>query len=66
MTVDDVRRIFGCYDEIIISPTTAVTVEDFLHLAGFEACEPTKEAMLAFDGGTKGYSKFIETGSFEI
>lgn len=41
-------------------------MEDFLNALGFAKCEATKEAMLAFNGGTKGYSKFIETGSFEI
>ena len=69
MTKNDVKRVFANYvdgDNIRINNIVSVTIDDFLHIAGFKNCESTKEDMLAFDGGTKGYSKFIETGSFEI
>ena len=65
MTTGDIKRIFGC-DDYISFENWSISTEAFLNKVGFAECEPTKEDMLAFDGGTKGYSKFIETGSFEI
>ena len=65
MTIEDMECIFGCGDYTSIE-NWSISTETFLNNIGFAECEPTKEDMLAFDGGTKGYSKFIETGSFEI
>ena len=67
MTESDVKRIFANYvddDNIQINNIVSVTIDDFLHIAGFEHCEPTKESMLAHDGGKRGYAEFIETGDF--
>lgn len=68
MTEQDVRRIFciGSDSDIVYRQgVVTVRVEDFLEVAGFKNCEPTKEAMLAFDGGAKGYRELIEQGSFD-
>ena len=67
MTESDVKRIFANYvddNNIQINNILSVTIDDFLHIAGFEHCEPTKEAMLDFDGGIKGYAELIEQGNF--
>lgn len=59
MTKDDVKRIFNCDEVIALGNGLSVTIDDFLEIAGFKDCEPTKEAMLVFDGGTKGYYDLI-------
>ena len=65
MTKDDMAKIFGVINLVAIG-TAFISVDDFLIGQGFEKCEPTKESMLAHDGGIKGYSEFIETGNFEV
>ena len=64
MTKDDVKRIFGVTHEFTVG-LAVVSVDDFLDIAGFRDCEPTKDAMLEHDGGTKGYREFIESGNWE-
>ena len=67
MTEQDVRRIFELEEgqTFFRVGIGVVTIEDFLQIAGFKDCEPTKEAMLAFDGGVKGYKELIEQGNFD-
>ena len=63
MTKQDLWRIFGVVDMIVVNGAV-ISVDDFLDKQGFGNCEPTKESMLAHDGGVKGYAEFIETGNF--
>ena len=64
LTISDIQRIFGSGDVIHLTSGSFVLVDAFLNIAGFASCEPTKEAMLKFDGGTKGYKELIESGNF--
>ena len=67
MTKNDVVNIFNLKsDEIILQNGAHTTVDKFLDIAGFSECEPTKQAMLDFDNGTKGYKELIENGNFEL
>lgn len=59
MTQDDVQRIFNCNENFICGIGIIVSVNAFINVAGFKDCEPTKAAMLVFDGGTKGYYDLI-------
>ena len=66
MTENDVKKIFNCKDDIIVlSENCNVTIDNFLNIAGFKNCEPTKEAMLEFDAEVKGYKELIKKGNFE-
>ena len=64
MTPKDIKNIFGTN---ILRPNKfcAISADDFLSVVGFSQCEPTKESMLDFDGGTKGYKELIEKGNFK-
>ena len=64
MTKEDVQKIFNCKDVIHLPDGSQVLVDGFLNIAGFKNCEPTKQAMLDFDGGIKGYAELIEQGNF--
>lgn len=66
MTEKDCKSIFKIDNGVIrLSNGIQVTINDFLEIAGFKECNPTKEDMLVFDSGTKGYKKLIESGDFE-
>lgn len=65
MKPTDMERIFGVVDVIRVGIAT-ISVEDFLVKLGFGGCEPTKESMLAHDGGKMGYAEFIENGNWEV
>ena len=43
-------------DKITLPSGATVTIDDFLIVAGFKDCDPTKDAMLNFDGEVKGYA----------
>jgi len=63
----DVKRIFADFvvgDKLIIKPNQTVDISCFLGVAGFKDCEPTKQDMLYFDGGIKGYANLIEQGNY--
>ena len=64
MTAEDIKRIFN-QENVICFKGWAISVDKFLNFVGFGNCEPTKEAMLAFDGGKLGYAEFIESGNWE-
>ena len=64
MTNDDTKRIFNCDETIQVDGHSNVSVDDFLEIAGFKNCEPTKQAMLDFDGGSKGYYDLINSINF--
>ena len=68
MKESDVRKVFGAAvegDSIKLGLSCWISIDDFLKVAGFEKCAPTKEAMLAFDGEVKGYKDLIEQGNFD-
>ena len=67
MTENDVQNIFAnmIKNDIINFPNGSfISVDNFLNIVGFSNCEPTKNAMLAFDAGEKGYAALIESGIF--
>jgi hypothetical protein len=66
MTKADVYKIFGAIDVIRVGQCT-VTVDDFLHVAGFSAApdNPTKQELHDIDGGVKGYAELIESGNYD-
>lgn len=65
MNKNDVIRIFYLQDEDdAIRGNGITTIDNFLNIAGFKDCNPTKIDMLAFDNGAKGYIDLINQGNF--
>ena len=61
MTKSEVENMFGVKEGICLSNGAFVLVDDFLNIAGFKDCDATKQDMLVFDNGTKGYTDLINT-----
>jgi len=59
MTKIECQAILQCDEVICLSNSQTVTVDAFLDIAGFKDCEPNLQAMIDFDGGTKGYRDFL-------
>ena len=69
MTITDVQRIFKnsiSGDIIILNENSAVTIDDFLNIAGFKNApdNPTKQDLISIDAGIKNYSELIESGNY--
>ena len=66
MTTKDVQSIFNVEDIIIMPNNIVVTVDDFLNIAEFQNApdNPTKQELLDFDNGEKGYVDLIESGNY--
>ncbi len=66
MTEKELRNIFDVRGDLMKVGKAYISVSSFLHGQGFAEVEPTREAMLAHDGGVKGYGEFIEMGNFAV